>query len=263
MEKSQAQAETSASNSGSTPEQATRAAAADSQVALTTPAHIGFIVDGNRRWAREKGLPTLEGHRRGFDRVEEIAENIFDKGVKFASFYLFSTENWNRSEEEVSYLMDLLRKKIESMAKKLQKKGIKMVWQGREDPAPADVIEKIRAAEAKTAAGTKGTVVICFNYGGHWEIADAAAKFAADYAKGAVAPTLTPDGFAKYLYQPDVPPCDLIVRTSGEQRISGFQLWRAAYSEFLFLDKKFPDMSVADLDDIIAEFGRRSRRFGK
>ena len=246
----------------------------------TAPSHIGFIVDGNRRWAREKGLPTLEGHRRGFDRVEKIAESIFEKGIKFASFYLFSTENWNRSSEEVSYLMDILRVNISRLAKKLQKKGIKLVWLGRTEPAPDDVIEKIKAAEELTKDGSAGTVAICFNYGGHWEIADAANRLFADLKSGRVAaansstddasshnstssPLITPDLFAKYLYAPEVPPCDLIVRTSGEQRISGFQLWRAAYSEFLFLDKKFPDMSVDDLDDIIAEFNHRSRRFGK
>ena len=230
----------------------------------TALTHIGFIVDGNRRWAREKGLPTLEGHRRGFDRVELIAENIFDKGVKFASFYLFSTENWSRSEEEVSYLMDLLRRNITRLAKKLKKKGIKMVWQGRTEHAPADVVEKIKDAEEQTKDGTTGTVAICFNYGGHWEIADAASKLVADMAKNPTnTPEITPEIFAKYLYQPEVPPCDLIVRTSGEQRISGFQLWRSAYSEFLFLDKKFPDMGIEDIDDIIAEYSNRSRRFGK
>jgi len=233
-------------------------------LSLLAPAHIGFIVDGNRRWAKEKGLPTLEGHRRGFDRVEKIAEKIFDKGVKFASFYLFSTENWDRSQEEVSYLMDLLRINISRLAKKLQKKGIKLVWLGRTEPAPDDVIEKIHAAEELTKNGTAGTVAICFNYGGHWEIADAAAKISAAIKSGQLSEReITPDIFAKYLYHPEVPSCDLIVRTSGEQRISGFQLWRAAYSEFLFLDKKFPDMSVDDLDDIIAEYSHRSRRFGK
>lgn len=232
--------------------------------AQPAPTHIGFIVDGNRRWAREKGLPTLEGHRRGFNRVEKIAESIFDKGVKYASFYLFSTENWNRSKEEVAYLMDLLRSSIERLAKKLKKKGIKMVWLGRHDPAPADVIEKIQAAEDLTKDGTKGTVGVCFNYGGHWEIADATKKIHHDILAGKIKDIdITPELLSNYIYQPEVPPCDLIVRTSGEQRISGFQLWRAAYSEFLFLDKKFPDMDIDDIDDIITEFNNRSRRFGK
>ena len=231
-----------------------------SQDTLTVPNHIGFIVDGNRRWARERNLPTLEGHRRGFAKVEDIAENIFDKGVKYASFYLFSTENWGRSEEEVSYLMDLLRTNIVRLSKKLQKKGIKMVWLGRKSPAPADVIEKIEQAEEFTKDGKNGTVCVCFNYGGHWEIADAVSKILSDENRPS---DITPEVVAKYLYQPEVPPCDLIVRTSGEERISGFQLWRAAYSEFLFLDKYFPDMSLEDLDSIIAEFNSRQRRFGK
>lgn len=228
------------------------------------PTHIGFIVDGNRRWARERGLPTLEGHRKGFSEMEKIAEAIFDKGVKYASFYVFSTENWDRSKEEVSYLMDLLRINIVRLSKKLQKKGIKMVVMGRSEKAPADVLKKLAAAEEATKDGQNGTVCICFNYGGKWEIADAVTKMLAESSeKLPRSSEITPEIFEKYLYHPEIPACDLIVRTSGEERISGFMLWRAAYSEFLFLDKYFPDVRVSDLDDILAEFSSRKRRFGK
>ncbi|MBQ3306135.1 di-trans,poly-cis-decaprenylcistransferase [Candidatus Saccharibacteria bacterium] len=229
--------------------------------------HLGFIVDGNRRWARERGLPTLEGHRRGFDKVEKIASETISRGVEFVSFYLFSTENWGRSDEEVAYLMDLVRKNVEKMGKKFKKEGIRCVIMGRKEPAPDDVWKSLMELEEDTKGGDKGTVCICFNYGGHWEIADAMtkilAKRASDENYSADLAEITPEIIAENLYHPEVPPCDLIVRTSGEERLSGFQLWRAAYSEFLFLDKYFPDMETADLDDIFAEYNRRQRRFGK
>ena len=130
------------------------------------PKHVGFIVDGNRRWAREKGLPTLEGHRRGFNKVEKVATKMIESGVEFVSFYLFSTENWDRSEEEVSYLMDLLRHNVKRLQKKFVKENIKCVVMGRSQPAPEDLLESLAVLEEKTKNGTKGTVCICFNYGG-------------------------------------------------------------------------------------------------
>ncbi len=223
------------------------------------PKHVGFIVDGNRRWAREKGLPTLEGHRRGFNKVEKVATKMIESGVEFVSFYLFSTENWDRSEEEVSYLMDLLRHNVKRLQKKFVKENIKCVVMGRSQPAPEDLLESLAVLEEKTKNGTKGTVCICFNYGGQWEIADAFSKMIEEGIGGEI----TPEVVAKYLYHPEVPPCDLIVRTSGEERISGFQLWRASYSEFLFLKKYFPSMTEKDCDKILENFANRSRRFGK
>jgi undecaprenyl diphosphate synthase len=221
--------------------------------------HIGFIVDGNRRWARERGLPTLEGHRRGFDIVEDIAIEVINRGVKYASFYLFSTENWDRSEEEVSYLMDLVRKNIERLTKKLIKEDIRMVIMGRPEPVEPALWEKLMAAEEKTKDSKRGTVCICFNYGGKWEIADAMTRIVEEKKTG----TITPEDIESHLYHPEVPALDLVVRTSGEERISGFQLWRAAYSEFLFIEKYFPDMSIDDLDGIFENYESRQRRFGK
>ena len=227
------------------------------------PKHIGFIVDGNRRWARERNLPTLEGHRRGFSKVEKVASEMIDNGVEYVSFYLFSTENWDRSEDEVSYLMDLLRHNAKRMAKKFKKENIRCVIMGRKDPAPEDVLAALKKLEDETKDGTRGTVAICFNYGGQWEIADAASKLIKERIESGDTSAISPDEFTKYLYQPEVPPCDLIVRTSGEERISGFQLWRASYSEFLFLKKKFPAITTKDCDKILEEFASRSRRFGK
>ncbi len=220
--------------------------------------HVGYIADGNRRWARERGLPTLEGHRRGFDKVEVIIDALKDTEVKFVSFYLFSTENWDRSAEEVNYLMDLAGKKIDKLTKKLQKENLRCVIMGRPEPVNPKLWQKMMNAESATAENTGLTVCICFNYGGHWEIADAASR-----AIAAGETELTPETFTKYLYHPEVPAIDMIVRTSGEQRISGFQLWRAAYAEFQFIKKHFPDIEAEDVIATIREFHQRQRRFGK
>ncbi len=220
--------------------------------------HIGFIADGNRRWARSHGLPTLEGHRRGFDKVEVIIDALKNTEVEYISFYLFSTENWDRSEEEVSYLMKLAGDKIDSLTKKLEKENVKIVIMGRPEPVDPKLWAKMMNAEEKTKHNTGMTVCICFNYGGQWEIADAATK-----AIEAGETELSPESFAKYLYHPEVPSCDLIVRTSGEERISGFQLWRAAYSEFWFIEKNFPDIEAEDCQQALAEYHGRGRRFGK
>lgn len=220
--------------------------------------HIGFICDGNRRWARAQGLPTLEGHKRGFDKVEVIIDALKDTEVQFLSFFLFSTENWDRSPEEIAYLMDLVEKKIDELTKKAMKDNMRVVVLGRPEPVKPKLWQKIMDSEAKTSTNTGKTVCICFNYGGKWEIADAATK-----AITAGETELTPETFEKYLYHPEVPACDLIIRTSGEERISGFQLWRAAYSEFLFIDKHFPAIEAEDCQMFLDEFHSRQRRFGK
>lgn len=227
------------------------------------PRHIGFIVDGNRRWAKERGLPTLDGHRTGFDKVEKIAVECVKKGVKYVSFYLFSTENWGRSEEEVSYLMKLVETNIARMIKRLKKEDIKCVILGRKEPTPEKVWRALKKAEEETCDGKAGTVCICFNYGGKWEIADAVSEIIEKMGSGAPRTEITPEIVAEHLYRPEVPELDLVVRTSGEERISGFMLWRAAYAELLFLKKYFPDMEVDDVKEILEEFSRRQRRFGK
>ena len=227
-------------------------------MASTTLTHIGFIADGNRRWARSRGLPTLEGHRRGFNKVELIIDELKDTEVKFVSFFLFSTENWDRSPEEVAYLMDLVRTKIDQLTKRYAKENIRLVICGRPEPVAPDLWDKLMQAEADTKDNTGLTVCICFNYGGQWEIADAATR-----AIAAGETELTPETFRQYLYHPEVPDLDLVVRTSGEERISGFQLWRAAYAEMLFIDKHFPDIASGDCVDFLENFHQRQRRFGK
>ena len=224
------------------------------------PTHLAFIVDGNRRWAKERGLPTLEGHKAGFALVETIAEDCFRRGIKFVSFYLFSTENWDRSQEEVSYLMALAKAQISRLAKKLEKNNIKLAVLGSRDRVEKSLLKSIDAAKALTASGTKGTLGICFNYGGRQEIADALQKITESNPKGT---KITPDLITANLYHPEIPDADMIVRTSGEERISGFMLWRASYAEFLFLKKYWPEMSPADVADILAKYASRHRRFGK
>lgn len=220
--------------------------------------HIGFIVDGNRRWAKAHGLPTIEGHRKGFDKVEVVIDELKETEVEFVSFYLFSTENWGRSKAEVDYLMDLARKKIEHLTKKAEKENLRIVVMGRADPVDPKLWTKMMDVEERTKDNTGLTICVCFNYGGHWEIADAATK-----AIAAGEQAVTPEILEKYLYHPEVPACDLIVRTSGEERISGFQLWRAAYAEFWFIKKNFPDIEAEDCQLAISEYHARSRRHGK
>lgn len=219
------------------------------------PTHLGFIADGNRRWAKERNLPTLEGHRVGLAAVENVATECFNNGVQFVSFYIFSAENWNRSKDEVSYLMTLAQTQIGSLAKKLHKNNIKLIIMGRrDDRIPAGLQKSLSKAETLTEGGTKGTLAICFNYDGRQEIADAAAAVKGD---------ITPESISANLYHPEVPDCDMIVRTSGEERISGFQLWRASYSEFLFLEKYWPDMGPSDVTSILDTYASRHRRFGR
>lgn len=220
--------------------------------------HLGFIVDGNRRWAKEKGLATIKGHQKGLEVVESTIEYLAkNNSVNFASFYVFSTENWNRSKEEVSYLMELLIKGVLSLAKKMKKNNIKCVILGSEKNVPEDVLKSLKKAEEITKKCTKMTVAICFNYGGKQEIVDAATKLA---KKGE---EITVESIEKNLYRPEIPACDMIVRTSGEERISGFMLWRAAYSELMFVKKYWPDFTNEDIEKVLDEYQTRNRRFGK
>lgn len=218
------------------------------------PKHLGFIVDGNRRWARERGLPTLEGHRRGIDLVADIAEECHKQGVKIVSFYIFSTENWNRSKEEVDYLMDLVEKCLKKFIKKCLKNDTKIAILGTKERLSDRLIKAVEEAEEKTKDCKENILGLCFNYGGKQEIVDAANKIDGE---------VTIEKLEANLYHPEVPALDMVIRTSGEERISGFMLWRMAYAEMLFLDKKWPDMTKEDVSKILTEFAGRQRRFGK
>jgi undecaprenyl diphosphate synthase len=224
-----------------------------------TPKHIGYIVDGNRRWAKTHGLPTYEGHLAGYNAIQEVAKASFDAGVKYVSVYSFSTENWKRSEDEVGKLMGLVLRFITSDLHIFSDNNIRLQVLGTRDRLSDKIIKAIDEAEAVTASNTRGTLALCFNYGGQLEIADAFKKIIQD---GIGEDDVTPELIARNLYAPDVPPIDMLVRSSGEQRLSNFMLWRAAYSELMFFDKLWPDMTKDDVTAIIEEYSRRGRRFG-
>jgi undecaprenyl diphosphate synthase len=223
------------------------------------PKHVGFIVDGNRRWARQHGLPVYEGHMAGYNAIHEVAEAAFDAGIEYMSAYIFSTENWKRSEDEVTRLMGLVLKLLTADLPIFEKKNIRLRILGTRERVSDKILKAIDNAEARTAHNTAGTLAVCFNYGGQLEIADACKKI----VQSGVAPeAITPELIEQNLYAPEVPPIDLIVRTSGEQRLSNFMLWRAAYSELLFLDKPWPEMTKDDVAAILEEYTGRQRRFG-
>jgi undecaprenyl diphosphate synthase len=223
----------------------------------TSLKHLGIILDGNRRWARANGLPTLDGHQKGAEVFKEISLSAFKKGINYVSAYVFSTENWNRTQEEVSYLMKLVLKAVEKYLDEFHQNGIKIKIIGSRKGLDAKVAAAIDKAETKTADNTKGTLGLCFNYGGQQEVVDAIKALPDDKKDN-----LTPDTFEQYLYSKDFPNIDLLIRTSGEKRLSGFMMWKAQYAEFMFFDKHWPDFSESDLDLAIEEFGSRVRRFG-
>lgn len=243
---------------------------------INLPTHLGFIVDGNRRWAKARGLPTLEGHRRGAKQLEKVAEVAINKGIKYLSFYVFSTENWGRTQAEVDYLMDLLLSEITRLIKKMKKLDVRCVILGSPDCPRPDIWQRLLEAEKDTQDCSKATICFCFNYGGQQEIADAASALVAERLAARAEDDTDDDNYDSenlaqvtvedldaHIYHPEVPPVDMIIRTSGEERISGFMLWRAAYSEFMFINKTFPDVDESVVDDILAEYGHRHRRFGK
>lgn len=228
------------------------------------PNHIGFIVDGNRRWAREHNLPTQAGHKKGFEVLKQMAYVAQARGIKYVSAFVFSTENWNRSQTEVGYLMKLFLSAFKNDMKQMVADGFKIIFLGRRDRLSSDIIRAIEETEADSRNNTSTTLALCFNYGGRAEIVDAARHLAADAVRDATALNdIDETKFGKYMYHDDLPDIDMVVRTSGEQRISGFMLWRIAYAEFMFIRKNWPDMTEADFDDILAEFTHRHRRFGK
>lgn len=234
------------------------------ETAKIVPTHLGFIVDGNRRWAREHGLPSSEGHRRGYEVLKKIAYVCKERGIEYMSAYIFSSENWGRSADEVGYLMKLFLFAFRHDMRKFIDDGFRIVFLGRRDRVSQEILDIMDEAETESAGNSDATLAIHFNYGGHAEIIDAARHLAADVQSGrADLAEMTDDKFRQYLYHPEVPDMDMMVRTSGEQRVSGFALWRIAYSELMFLDKKWPDMTEADIDTIIAEYSHRNRRFGK
>jgi len=220
------------------------------------PQHIGIIMDGNRRWARGRGLPTLKGHQAGYNKMKKVGDWCLARGVKILTVYAFSTENWNRSKREVNYLMKLLKKALTDEVQEMHEKNIQVRVIGRISQLGKDLQKAVRDAMELTKKNTKGIVNIAINYGGRPELVDA---FKVIVKKKA---PVTEKTIAQHLYTSGMPDPDLIIRTSGEYRLSNFLTWQSSYSELLFIDKHWPDFSEKDLDDAIAEYQRRHRRFG-
>lgn len=228
------------------------------------PYHVGIILDGNGRWASEKGLKRSEGHKEGFETLKRISPYILEKGVKELSVYAFSTENFKRTKEEVSFLMNLFIDKFTNSISYFNEKNIKVVFSGIKDkPLPKKVIKAMNELEENTKNNTKGTINICLNYGGHAEIIDATKKIVKDIEDNKLnIDSLNEEIYNSYLYQ-EMKPIDLLIRTSGEQRISNFMLWQIAYAEMYFTKVYFPDFNEDEFDKAILEYNKRNRRFGK
>ena len=227
---------------------------------IKLPTHVAIIVDGNGRWAKERGLTRMQGHDAGFKNLKKLANHIFDRGVKVASFYVFSTENFKRSAEEVGHLMDIFVILCRRELKTFMKNNIKVVFSGGDEPLPKKVIEARDWIADQTKNNTGGIINFCLNYGGRAEIVHAVKRIAAEKSADEIA-NLTEQDFAKYLDQ-DLPDVDLMIRTSGELRLSNFLLWQNSYAEFYFPKTKFPDFHEEDFDQALIEYTSRDRRFG-
>ncbi len=223
------------------------------------PRHVAIIADGNRRWARERGLPVLAGHVQGIEAIRPIVRRARDLGVETLSVYTFSTENWARPPDEVAGLFGLIDGAVRQYTDELIGEGVRVKVIGRLHEAPADVQRSIRAAEERTREGARITLNICFNYSGRAEIVDAARALVAARAD----PTAIDEAhFAEHLYTAGQPDVDLLIRTGGDQRTSNFLLWQAAYAELVFCEKFWPDFDTVDFDTAVTHFERRERRFG-
>jgi undecaprenyl diphosphate synthase len=223
------------------------------------PRHVAIIADGNRRWARDRGLPVLAGHVQGIETMRPIVRRARDHGVETLSVYTFSTENWTRPDDEVSGLFGLIDGAVRQYTDELIEEGVRVRVIGRLHEAPSDVQRSIRAAEERTRSGDRMTLNICFNYSGRAEIVDATRALV---AAGADPNAIDEAHFSEHLYTAGQPDVDLLIRTGGDRRISNFLVWQAAYAELVFCDKFWPEFSEADLDEALAEYERRDRRFG-
>ncbi|MCR5572364.1 MAG: di-trans,poly-cis-decaprenylcistransferase [Candidatus Saccharibacteria bacterium] len=225
---------------------------------LKIPTHVAIIVDGNGRWAKERGLLRLEGHNAGFKNLQKLIPYIMSRGVKVLSLYVFSTENFKRAQEEVGHLMDLFVAMYKKELKTFNQNNLKVIFSGRDNPLPKSVIKARNELVEMTKNNTGGIVNFCMNYGGRAEIMDAVKKIA---HSGVDVDSLTDEDFRHYLYQ-DLPDVDLMIRTSGELRLSNFLLWQNSYAEFYFPKTKFPDFGEKEFDRAIMEYTSRDRRFG-
>lgn len=226
--------------------------------------HLAIIMDGNGRWAARRGLPRSMGHRKGAEVVKEITRAAGELGIKYLTLYAFSTENWNRSEDEVKTLMGLLRDYLQSDLKEVQENNVRIRFIGEREMLDADIVRKMAEIEANTLRNTGMTLCIALSYGSRQEIVNAVKKTAALVKEGDISLNdVDVKLFSDMLYTKDMPDPDLVIRTSGEQRISNYLLWQIAYAEFFFTDVLWPDFNKKLLEDIIKNFNMRERRYGK
>ena len=227
------------------------------------PRHVAIVMDGNGRWAQQRGLPRTAGHEQGEHSLFDVVEGAIEIGVKAISAYAFSTENWSRSPDEVRFLMGFNRDVIRRRRDEMHELGVRVRWAGRRPRLWRSVIKELQVAEELTRDNDVLTLTMCVNYGGRAEVADAARALAQDVAAGRVNPDRIDERtFARYLYVPELETADLVWRTSGEQRLSNFMLWQAAYSELVFSDVLWPDVDRRDLWRAIETYARRDRRYG-
>lgn len=228
------------------------------------PAHVAIIMDGNGRWAAKRGLARSRGHREGVKRVEEIVTAASRLGVKFLTLFAFSTENWSRPRQEVGMLMRLLYNFLTGRADRLQNRNIRFRLIGRKEGLPRYLYDKLETFQSRTAGNTGMTVVLAFNYGSRQEIMYAARKYALDVLKrGTASPELDEDRFGGYLYTSGIPDPDLLIRTSGEMRLSNFMLWQLSYTELYFTAAFWPDFGTKEFEKAVMSYARRQRRFGR
>ena len=227
------------------------------------PQHVAVVMDGNGRWAKERGLPRTSGHEAGEHALYDLVSGAIEIGVKWVSVYAFSTENWKRSPDEVKFLMGFNREVVSRRRDELHEMGVRVRWAGRRPRLWKSVISELEIAEELTKDNDVMTLTMCVNYGGRAEIADAAAQLAADAKAGLVKPDKVDEElFASYLDEPDMPDVDLFLRSSGEQRISNFLLWQSAYAELVFIPELWPDVDRRHLWRAIGQYASRDRRYG-
>lgn len=227
------------------------------------PVHVSIIMDGNGRWAREQGHERIFGHKKGVETVRVVAEAAAEAGVKYLSLYAFSEENWGRPKEEVDFLMHLMMDSIASEVEMLMKNGVRFRVLGNLARLPEALQQGIAALEERTRENTALDLILFVSYSGKWDIFQAAKKFAAEHSGEDIDKIMDMSAFSKYLVTDGIPDPDLIIRTSGEERISNYLLWQGAYSELLFVKKMWPEFGKEDFAAALAEFASRDRRYGK
>ncbi len=227
------------------------------------PKHVAIVMDGNGRWANQRGLPRIEGHKAGEPALLDVMAGAIEMGIKYVSVYAFSTENWKRSPEEIRFLMGFNKDVLRRQRDQLDAWGVRIRWAGRRPKLWGSVIRELEEAQERTKDNDVITLTMCVNYGGRAELADAVSALAADVAAGRLSPkSVTEKTIQKYLYVPEAPDVDLFLRSSGEQRLSNFLLWQSAYAEFVFMDTLWPDVDRRTLWQAVEEYASRDRRYG-